>query len=226
MRGISMASMIKLLVGSATIVFVLSLTALEAGASCASAPVVSSTYPLVGPMTSGTDIRSTDPVGPFPLSALAPFPWASIDGIWTMKLPDGTKLHFSFEAHTACDGRKFVKILGFDQKSYRVTADGFGLEQQDARTVRAVMTSATSQYLVFVRQFKIPQGKMATKTSTVVTIRPFNGDWNNDVHMTARKASSLTLPEYLQRESERQREVESRRAAEVRRKSTPIRREF
>jgi hypothetical protein len=169
-------------------------------------------------------LRSTDPVGPFPLSALVQFPWATIEGIWTMKMPDGTPLYFSFEVATACDGRKAVKVIGFDQKSYRVTAEGLGIGLANDTMVRAVMTSATTQFMVFIRQFKLPPLKAAapspslpTKISTVVTVRPFNGDETVDIHMIARKASMLTLPEYLAK----QKDDEARREAEIRRRISP-----
>jgi hypothetical protein len=155
----------------------------EAASACASVPVVM-TEPTFALGTSTlfppVELRSTDPVGPFPLSALVPFPWTTIEGIWTMKIPDGTALYFSFEVATACDGRKVVKVTGFDQKSYRVTAEGVGIGLANDTMVRAVMTSATSQYMVFIRQFKLPAPKASTRTtgriSTVVTIRPFSGD--------------------------------------------------
>lgn len=155
------------------------------------------------------DLRSTDPVGPFPLSALVPFSWASIDGIWSMKLPDGTALYLSLQVQADCDGRRFLKVINFDQKSFRVQSEGVGLALANDTTVRAVMTSPTSQHMIFVRQYKVPVGKAGSKISTVVTIRPFNGSNNEDVHMIARKASSLTLDQYIQR----QRKLEAERAA-------------
>ncbi|CAN5598410.1 hypothetical protein BH10BDE1_BH10BDE1_20300 [soil metagenome] len=200
----------------------------EAATACASVPVVivEPAYAL-GSLTTGTlfppvTFRSTDPVGPFPLSALVPFPWTTIEGIWTMKMPDGTPLYFSFEVASACDGRKVVKVTGFDQQSYRVTAEGVGIGLANDTMVRAVMTSATSQYMVFIRQFKLPAPKSVTtaatrapgKISTVITVRPFSGDETDDVHMIARKASTLTLTEYLQK----QHEDEQRRQDEVRRR--------
>lgn len=155
------------------------------------------------------DLRSTDPVGPFPLSALVPFSWASIDGIWSMKLPDGTALYLSLQVQADCDGRRFLKVINFDQKSFRVQSEGVGLALANDTTVRAVMTSPTSQHMLFIRQYKVPVGKAGSKISTVVTIRPFNGSNNDDVHMIARKASSLTLDQYIQR----QRDLEAERAA-------------
>ena len=189
---------------------------------CAPVPRLSvTTFPSYGtalPLIGGTgasspELRSTDPVGPFPLSAIVPFPWATIEGIWTMTLPDGTRRYFSFEVRSACDGRRFVQVLGFDQQTYRVNAEGIGLGQTNDTMVRAVMTSATSQYMVFIRQFKMPAGKLS-KLSTVVTVRPFNGDETDDIHMIARKASPLTLEKYI----EKQRENEARREAEARRR--------
>lgn len=181
----------------------------EATAGCASVPVLSTTpsyatAPFVGTMP-GVEARSGDPVGPFPLSQLVPFPWASIEGIWSMTLPDGTPRYFSFEVRASCDGRKFVHVVGFDQKTYRITAEGMGLGVGNDMMVRAVMTSATSQYMAYIRQFRT--GKSSVKTTTVVTIRPFNGDETDDIHMSARKASPLTLEKYI----DKQREAESRR---------------
>ncbi len=187
-----------------------------AAAGCASVPAhlvavpMYTTTPFVGGMP-GTEARSTDPVGPFPLSQLVPFPWATIEGIWTMVLPDGTPRYFSFEVRSSCDGRKFIQVVGFDQKTYRITAEGIGLGIGGDTMVRAVMTSTTSQYMAYIRQFRV--GKATTKISTVVTIRPFNGDETDDIHMIARKASSLTLQKYIDKQREDQ-----RRAAELERK--------
>ncbi len=169
------------------------------------------TAPPFGGTLPGVEARSTDPVGPFPLSQLVPFPWATIEGIWTMMLPDGTPRYFSFEVRSSCDGRKFVHVVGFDQKTYRVTAEGMGLSVGGDMMVRAVMTSATSQYMAYIRQFRT--GKSAVKTTTIVTIRPFGGDETDDVHLPARKASVLTLEKYIdkQREDQSRRETESRR---------------
>lgn len=173
------------------------------------APSISS-VPYIRPPV---EARSTDPVGPFPLSAIVPFPWSTIQGIWTMKLPNGTSLFFSFEVAADCAGRKFVQVLGFDQKTYRVLAEGLGIATTNDTIVRAAMTSASSQYMVYIRQFKLPQGRATGKVSTVVTIRPFDGDVSNDVHMIARKASPLTLNDYVQQ----QRALEEKRAIQSRR---------
>lgn len=171
-------------------------------------------YPYFASTLPWVEARSTDPVGPFPLSALVPFPWASIEGIWTMKLPDGTSLQFSFDVQVDCNGRKFLRVLGFDQKTFRVTSEGVGIGMNNDMLVRAAMTSSASQYMVYIRQFKVPQGKAVPgKISTVVTIRPFDADSSADVHMIARKASPLTLPKYVQQ----QREIEEKRQAERRR---------
>ncbi len=184
------------------------------GLSTSSLPSFATTLPLIGGSGSSTALRSTDPVGPFPLSAIVPFPWTTIEGIWTMMLPDGTRRYFSFEVRSSCDGRRFVQVLGFDQQTYRVTAEGVGLGQTNDTMVRAVMTSATSQYMVFIRQFKMPAGKATGKLSTVVTVRPFNGDETDDIHMIARKASPLTLEKFV----EKQREDEARREETRRRR--------
>lgn len=159
--------------------------------------------------TSGLELRSTDPVGPFPLSALIPFSWNSIDGIWSMKLPDGTQVHLSLQAQTDCDGRRFLRVINFDQKSFRVQSEGFGLTQSNDTMVRAVMTSLSSQHMIFIRQYKLPVGKLGSKISTVVTIRPFNGSNVDDLHMIARKASSLTLDQYIRRQQELQAQREA-----------------
>lgn len=184
------------------------------GITTSSFPSFATTLPLIGGSNPSPELRSTDPVGPFPLSAIVPFPWASIEGIWTMMLPDGTRRYFSFEVRSSCDGRRFVQVLGFDQQTYRVTAEGVGLGQTNDTMVRAVMTSTTSQYMVFIRQFKMPAGKATGKLSTVVTVRPFNGDETDDIHMIARKASPLTLEKFV----EKQREDEARREETRRRR--------
>lgn len=154
------------------------------------------------------EFRVSDPVGPFPLSAIVPFSWTTIEGIWTMKLPDKTPVNFSFAVQPTCDGRKIVQVTGFDEQSYRVTADGVGLVLANDTMVRAVMTSMTSQYMVFIRQFRMPPpktgrpgaAKPASKIATVVTLRPFSGSEADDVHMVARKTSALKLDQYLSKQ--------------------------
>lgn len=163
---------------------------------------ITSTFPSYS-----IELRSTDPVGPFPLAALVPFPWSTIQGIWTARLPNRTNLHFSFEVRTDCAGHKYVQVIGFDQKTYRVMAEGVGFGMANDTMIRAAMTSSGSQYMLYVRQFKNPAGRATGKVSTVVTIRPFDSeDPKNDVHMVARKASNLTLQAYIdqRRELEKQ----------------------
>ncbi len=193
--------------------------ATAAGEAEACPGVVTVPTPITSPSTTfPIEMRSTDPVGPFPLAALVPFPWTTIQGIWATKLPNGTSVHFSFEVQADCHGRKFVHVLGFDQKTYRVTAEGVGLGTSNDTIVRAAMSSASSQYMVYIRQFRVPAGKATGKISTVVTIRPFDGDGSSDVHMVARKASTLTLQGYVQQ----QRELEKRQA-DSRRRLAPAR---
>lgn len=146
--------------------------------------------------------RVGDPVGPFPLSALLPFPWASIDGIWTMKLPDGTSLYFSFGVQSDCNGRKILKVSTFDRTTYRLTGEGTGLALTNDMMVRAAMTTPSMQYMLYIRQYKQPVGKGQSKQVTVVTVRPFNGNESNDIHMVARKVSVLTLEQYVKRQQE------------------------
>lgn len=165
------------------------------------------TYPAFA--TSGIELRSTDPVGPFPLSALIPFSWNSIDGIWSMKLPDGTQVHLSLQVQADCNGRRFLRVVNFDQKTFRIQSEGFGLTQSSDKVVSAVMTSQFSQHTIFIRQFKLPVGKAGSKVSTVVTIRPFGAASAEDLHMIARKASSLTLDQYIRRQQELQAQREA-----------------
>jgi hypothetical protein len=172
------------------------------------------TYPAYA--TSGLELRSTDPVGPFPLSALIPLSWNSIDGIWSMKLPDGTQIHLSLQVQADCDGRRFLRVVNFDQKSFRIQSEGIGLTQSNDTMVRAVMTSQSSQHMIFIRQYKVPVGKAGSKVSTVVTIRPFNGSNADDLHLIARKASSLTLDQYIRRQQELQAQREAAARSGVR----------
>lgn len=184
-------------------------TAQTAG-TCALLPALPPEPTEVAYSTSGlVELRSTDPVGPFPLSALVPLSWNSIDGIWSMKLPDGTPVHLSLQVQADCDGRRILKVVNFDQKSFRIQSEGIGLAQSNDTMVRAVMTSQSSQHMIFIRQYKVPVGKAGSKISTVVTIRPFSGTNADDLHMIARKASSLTLDQYIRR----QQELQSQRGA-------------
>jgi hypothetical protein len=187
----------------------------QAGA-CTLLPAIPAepTYPAYA--TSGLELRSTDPVGPFPLSALIPLSWNSIDGIWSMKLPDGTQIHLSLQVQADCDGRRFLRVVNFDQKSFRIQSEGIGLTQSNDTMVRAVMTSQSSQYMIFIRQYKVPVRKAGSKVSTVVTIRPFNGSNGDDLHLIARKASSLTLDQYIRRQKELQAQREAAARSGVR----------
>jgi hypothetical protein len=182
--------------------------------ACSSLPssVLASTYPAP---TIPIEARSTDPVGPFPLSTLVPFPWTTIQGIWATKVPNGTSNYFSFEVQADCSGQRFVRVLAFDQKSYRVTAEGVGVGTPNDTIVRAVMNSGGSQQMIYIRQFRVPVGK-TSKISTVITIRPFDG--SKDQHMIARHASPLRLEDYV----EQQREVEKHQA-DIRRRFVPSR---
>ncbi len=180
----------------------------QAGA-CTLLPAIPADPAYPAYATSGLELRSTDPVGPFPLSALIPLSWNSIDGIWSMKLPDGTQIHLSLQVQADCDGRRFLRVVNFDQKSFRIQSEGIGLTQSNDTMVRAVMTSQSSQHMIFIRQYKVPVGKAGSKVSTVVTIRPFNGSNADDLHMIARKASSLTLDQYIRRQQELQAQREA-----------------
>jgi hypothetical protein len=187
----------------------------QAGA-CTLLPAIPADPAYPAYATSGLELRSTDPVGPFPLSALIPLSWNSIDGIWSMKLPDGTQIHLSLQVQADCDGRRFLRVVNFDQKSFRIQSEGIGLTQSNDTMVRAVMTSQSSQHMIFIRQYKVPVGKAGSKVSTVVTIRPFNGSNADDLHLIARKASSLTLDQYIRRQQELQAQREAAARSGVR----------
>lgn len=193
-----------------------SLAAQAQAGACTMLPAIPAepTYPAYA--TSGFELRSTDPVGPFPLSALIPLSWNSIDGIWSMKLPDGTQVHLSLQVQADCDGRRFLRVVNFDQKTFRIQSEGIGLAQSNDTMVRAVMTSQSSQHMIFIRQYKVPVGKAGSKISTVVTIRPFSGSNADDLHMIARKASSLTLDQYIRRQQELQAKREAAARSGVR----------
>jgi hypothetical protein len=165
----------------------------QAFVPCAGTPLVA---PLYG--APAVETKSTDPVGPFPLSTLMPFPWKTIEGVWAMKLPDGTPLQFSFEVQADCDGRRYIEVLGFNRDTYQIQASGYAVALAGDTMVRAVMTSGSSQYMIYIRQFKMLSRGVA-RYSMVVTMRPFNGDETNDVHMTARKISPLPLAEFVRK---------------------------
>lgn len=165
---------------------------------CAAAPAVYPTSPA-----SGASRLGTDPVGPFPLDALQPFPWASIEGIWTGSLPDGTQVYFSFEVKTDCQRKKLLEVLAFDQKSMRVTAEGTGLAASNDTMVRAAMTSGSVNYMVFIRQYKTKATpKVRARIVNVITIRPFNGTEADDIHLPIRKISTLSLPALIRQQQE------------------------
>lgn len=182
-------------------------TAMAATSAASAAELMTTPYVVLA--------RSTDPVGPFPLAVVLPFPWAKIQGIWMMKYPDGRVLHFSFDVREDCDGRKIIQVIGFDQKNYQEIEKGYGVAISSDTIIRAVMTSATSQHMLFIRQLKPTSGKSAGKTLTVVTIRPFDGGDQNDVHMIATKASDLPLAEYVRQKKEAQ----AKREADIRKRS-------
>ncbi len=179
---------------------------------CAAAPAVYPTSP-----TSSASRLGTDPVGPFPLDALQPFPWATIEGIWTGTLPDGTQMYFSFEVKTDCQSKKLLEVLAFDQKSMRVTAEGTGLTASNDTMVRAAMTSGSVNYMVFIRQFKTKVSpKVRARTVNVITIRPFNGTEADDIHLQIRRISTLSLPAMIRQ----QQEAEAAAQAEAARRRT------
>lgn len=148
--------------------------------------------------TSVSGLRSTDPVGPFPLSALIPISSESMVGIWAMIMPDGTKFHISLEAQADCNGRRFLKVISFDNQSLRVLAEGVGVVLANDTMIRAVMATANTQYMLYIRQYDVAGGKAGDRISTVVTVRPFDSSSEEDIHMIAKKVSSESLNHYIQ----------------------------
>ena len=148
--------------------------------------------------------RSTDPVGPFPLDAILPFPWATIEGIWAVKSPDGKSIYWSFKVVPDCNGKKALQVVSFDRQSYQVTAEGLGLTLPNDKMMRATVNTSATKYEVFIRQYKqsTPKGQ---RQVTVLTVRPFGSDGSSDVHMIAQKKSSMSLEEYGRHQQELQR---------------------
>lgn len=201
-------------------------------AASAAAPVANPCTAITGVVASsafvpdGDLLRSGDPVGPFPLATLVPFPWNSIEGIWGMRDRENKPIYFSFDVQEACDGRQFVKVQRFDEK-YNVLGGGIGLALANDTTVRAVMSADREQYMLYIRQFKQTSGSgrsMKTTLSTIVTSRPFGGGPQNDDHMVATRFSALTLDKYVEKlKQEQQLEEQARRESESRRRRGPSR---
>lgn len=148
--------------------------------------------------------RGTDPIGPFPLAILAPFPWTDISGIWAGKLPDGRVVYWSLSVVSDCAGRKTLKVLSFDLSTLQATLQGFGLNLPNDQTVRAAVSSSTEQFEVYVRRLMVQRVVKSGRPpvniglQTVLTLRPFGSNGNQDVHIVINRQSSQSFEQYVQ----------------------------
>lgn len=143
---------------------------------------------------------STDPVGPFPLSTMVPFQWSSIEGVWRLEIPNGGgAVHFSFAVQSDCDHRKFLDIVWFNPQSGSLIGRGTGLANDDM-TVKGGMSTVHRPIMIFVRQYRA--SNLSSEVTTVVTLRPFDGDGSTDLHLLAKKESTLTFDAFMLKQKE------------------------
>jgi hypothetical protein len=93
---------------------------------------------------------------PFPLDFPLPFPWSSIEGMWSIESGDQEAL-FSFEVQNDCQNHQILKILEMDPRSGAVVARGIGNYISSTKQVYAIMgpTSGSADvYLLYVGLYK------------------------------------------------------------------------
>lgn len=110
---------------------------------------------------------------PFPWGREILFPWRQIEGNWNVE-KDSTQSRFSFDVvHNHEDGVRVVHVAMYDEQG-QVYARGSGVAGQDARIVRAIMSSVTGNtFLLFVRAFRDSKTcRSGGQIIVVVTERP------------------------------------------------------
>lgn len=154
---------------------------------------------------------STDPVGPFPLAALVPFPWDNIDGIWKLKL-GGENLYFSLNGVPDCNGGKVLDVMWFDPENWREVSHGVGIANSDDAAIRAVLPTSIGAFKVLIGLFTTPTELDANKKTLYVYARPFDDREGFDVSMVATRESRLTFEQYKAHvEAQKARRVATRR---------------
>lgn len=135
-----------------------------------------------------------DPDVPFPLSAMLPFPWGTIEGMWEAQA-DGVDAVFSFEIR-GCDtgqSRKILKVVHLDPQSGQILAEGIGITVDDSRIVRAAMSGAQGNYMLMIGAYENNNASLGPKKVTVLTIRPFDPVDEDLTQVVVRKFSNVPL---------------------------------
>ncbi len=154
-------------------------------------PTQPPTVPTLPPRPDG------GPEVPFPLDAILPFPWASIEGVWRVEL-NAVHLIFSFKVEKDLKGKQYLRVLQIDHTTNQLLAEGVGIGIENDKLVRAAMTSKvdnSGSYMLFIGSYKntahfVVAGQL-TSTVTVLTVRSFSdliGD--KDVQVVVTKVSN------------------------------------
>lgn len=135
-----------------------------------------------------------DPDVPFPLSAMLPFPWGTIEGMWETR-DNGMNAIFSFEIR-GCDtgqSRKILKVVHIDPYSGQIIAEGIGITVDDTRIVRAAMSGAQGNYMLMIGAYENKDASRGPKKVTVLTIRSFDPLSEDLTQVVVRKFSNIPM---------------------------------
>ncbi len=123
-------------------------------------------------MHASDDIVVFDQYGhevPFPKSALIPFPWEKIEGIWQATV-DKMEGYFAFSIDRSSTQRA-LKVIYWNEARTQVIAEGIGYLSEDAKVIRAVMKGPEFNYLLSVGAYSLKFSGIS-KTEMVTSLRP------------------------------------------------------
>ena len=122
--------------------------------------------------------NASGPEVPFPLSALIPFPWASVEGVWKVA-GDETCGFYRFHVQSDNYGQRVLSVVQLDPVSKQVIAEGAGFEDVNIKMVRAVMHGQQGTYMLIVRAFQTSsRSQHNPKTAMVVSIHPMDAAYS------------------------------------------------
>ena len=123
-------------------------------------------------------LATLGPEVPFPLSDELPFPWQTIEGTWVATTADA-ELEFELQVQVDEGGRQILRVLQLDPADGTVIAEGLGISVGDREIVRAAMSGASGNFMIFVASVKNPD-VLNPVPVTMLTLRSF-GDINGAV---------------------------------------------
>ncbi len=131
---------------------------------------------------------------PFPWGTEIPFPWDSIDGVWVAQ--DGlNEFYYNIKVVDANEtGSHHVQMSQFNPVSMDLMASGGGFFSSHDRVLRVIMNMKDSEanYLSIVRAYEYERHGV-TDVATVITIKFFGDNANEDLHFILKKVSDIPL---------------------------------